>query len=356
MSVFSSLVDCPNLQFSLDSAFLRPGNITDRSTFLEYLLSEAGRQGLGVRMAPGNGKVRNVEVNYSQRYKESQVSANGANPNCATGSPYSDLITTYQFDTTANYYKTTTFEIGDLERTCRTNPELFMDMLSKDINVVERRVASAVATRAVSALVGNWAKDAQNQNGTTITNPNLVVSTKLLNGNIDPTLYTAINMAKEVTGYDAGVVFSNQNLWRYAKLAETGCCVTDQGVDLSEQLAKFGTVFSWDRRIANALAAAGTTPDGLFVAPGALALVTYLKSEWANGVPMVRESANYLHMPIFGASGLPLDLTVKDDCGVISMTVTATVQLYGMPDDMYQVGDTFEGVTGVNTIKITNPA
>ena len=113
MSVFSSLVDCPNLQFSLDSAFLRPGNITDRSTFLEYLLSEAGRQGLGVRMAPGNGKARNVEVNYSQRYKESQVSANGANPNCATGSPYSDKIETYQFDTTANYYKTTTFEIGD---------------------------------------------------------------------------------------------------------------------------------------------------------------------------------------------------------------------------------------------------
>jgi hypothetical protein len=169
-------------------------------------------------------------------------------------------------------------------------------------------------------------------------------------------LYTTINLAKEVTGYDAGLVFANQNLVRYAKLAETGCCVTDQGVDLAAQLATFGTAFSWDRRVASALAALGGTPDGLFVMPGALALVTYLKSEWSNGVPMVRESANYLYMPIFGPSGLPMDLTVKDDCGQISMTVTATPALFGMPDDLFQAGDVYEGVVGVNAIKITNPS
>lgn len=356
MSVFSTLVDCPNLQVYLDEAFGRPGNITDRSTFLEYLLSEAGRQGLSFRIAPGNGKIRNVEVLYSQRYLENEVSTNTANPNCTPGEPYSDRITTYTMDTSANFTKSTTFEIGDLERTCRTNPDIFMDMLSKDIDVVERRVATAMATKAATSLIGKWASDTLNQDGTTITNPNLVVATKLANGNIDPTLYTTIDNAKQTTGYDAGMVFSNQLLTRYAKLAETGCCVTDQGVDLAEQLARFGVVFSWDRRVAAALAAIGGTPDGLFVAPGSLALVTYLKSEWSNGVPMVRESANYLYMPIFGATGLPMDLTVKDDCGQVTISVTATPELFGMPDDIFQAGDIYEGVTGVNAIKITNPS
>ena len=61
MSVFSTLVDCPNLQVYLDEAFGRPGNITDRSTFLEYLLSEAGRQGLSFRPASERRYSKKVE-------------------------------------------------------------------------------------------------------------------------------------------------------------------------------------------------------------------------------------------------------------------------------------------------------
>ena len=356
MSTFSSLVDCPNLQIALNEAFMRPGNITDRSTLLEFLLSEVSRQGLSQRITPGNGKVRNVEVRYSQRYLESEVDENVANPKCSAGDPYTDLISTYSIDTDANVGMSTTFQIKDLERTCRENPEIFMDMLAKLVNVVERKTATKTANKVVSSLIGNWASDTLNADGTAVspaTTLEVATLASTASGLVDPSLYSLVQIARQVSGFDAGVAFTGQKLYRYGLNAQTGCCVVDQGIDLRAQLDRFGTVFSWDRRVETAMS---TNFDGIFVAPGALALVWYMRSEWKNGVPMVEEGSNYLFMPIQGPTGLPMDLTVKDDCGTITLSVIATTDVFGMPDDIFKSGDVYEGITGVAGLKIVNPS
>lgn len=356
MSVFSSFIECSTLQIRLDEAFRRPQFIPDRSTFMEYLLSPEGRQGLSYRLAPGKGKVRRVEVIYNQRALESELENNISNPNCEVGDPVAELSETYDLDTSQNISKSFTFESGDFERVCRENSDLVMDQIAKTINVVERGVATYLANTAVSTLVGNWAADAQNQDGTTVTNPLLTVATKLANGNIDPTLYTTIDMARRVTGYDAGIAFTDQTLWRYAELASTGCCVTDMGVDLRDQLYSKGTLFSWDRRVMSALAGASGTPNGLFVAPGSLAFVPWTKSGWKDGIPMITDTATYFSTVIFGPSGMPMDLIVTDNCGTVTYRVIATPFLKGMPTDMFQAGDVYDGVTGVNFININNPS
>jgi len=51
-----------------------------------------------------------------------------------------------------------------------------------------------------------------------------------------------------------------------------------------------------------------------------------------------------------------VDLTVKDDCGTITLSVIATTDVFGMPDDIFKSGDVYEGITGVAGLKIVNPS
>lgn len=357
MSTLSNLVDCPDLQVPLDAAFGRPQNITEPLTFLEYLLSDAGRAGLRFQILPGSSKTRNVQVIYSQRYAESTVETNTPVPNCGTGDPYTELSRTYNIDTAANFSKTTTFGIADFINICRNTPDIIMDMLAKDLDVIDRRVATFLANQAVG-LIGNWSSDTQNYNGTNVTNPNLLVATKIstATGFPDPTLYEVINRARMVTGYNAGVAFTDQTLWAYARNAATGCCVINQGVDLQAQLNQYGTVFAWDRRVQTALQTLNPDGNGLFVAPGALALIPFTLAQWKDGVNIpLNESGNYYLGGLFTRAGMPVDFTLQDACGVISMTVTASPHLFGMPTDMFADGDIYDGVVGVNKITISNP-
>ena len=55
-----------------------------------------------------------------------------------------------------------------------------------------------------------------------------------------------------------------------------------------------------------------------------------------------------------GALGIPYDLTIKHDCGVISVSVIATTKLVALPDDMYQTGDHLDGVKGFAEVNVVN--
>ena len=57
---------------------------------------------------------------------------------------------------------------------------------------------------------------------------------------------------------------------------------------------------------------------------------------------------------IMGALGIPYDLTIKHDCGVISVSVIATTKLVALPDDMYQTGDHLDGVKGFAEVNVVN--
>ena len=58
----------------------------------------------------------------------------------------------------------------------------------------------------------------------------------------------------------------------------------------------------------------------------------------------------------FTPAGVPVDLTLKDDCGNLSVIVTATGKVVTLPTDIYEAGDKFAGVNYVNCVSIVNPA
>jgi hypothetical protein len=59
---------------------------------------------------------------------------------------------------------------------------------------------------------------------------------------------------------------------------------------------------------------------------------------------------------VFTPAGLPVDLTMKDDCGNLSIVLTTTGKIVTLPTDIYEAGDKYAGVNYVNCVEIVNPA
>jgi len=356
MSIFSDLIDCPNLLVNVDQAFSRPGVIQEPLPFLQYVLSNTMREGLSIAMVPGDAHVRTVQVKYVQRLNETTVQANVPNPNCSPGVVYKEMSTTYDMDTSVNFGVGFRWNIKDFQRICGGTPQIIFDMIAKLGDALDRKVATSFANKVVTNHIGNWARDTQNYNGTVVTQPTLNVATKLANGNTDPTLYEVVRRAMAVSGYGSAAVFTDQTLLQYANNALTGCCVNDLGYDLAAQLARYGIVFTWDRRIETALKLLNPDGNGLMVAPGSLAAVSFTQAEWKNGVPLATEGGNYFYTSVFTPAGLKADLTFKDDCGDVVLNMVVTTDIFGMPDDLYSNEDVYSGIVGVNKITVTNPS
>jgi hypothetical protein len=89
---------------------------------------------------------------------------------------------------------------------------------------------------------------------------------------------------------------------------------------------------------------------------GSLVMLYYTSSGWSDGMPAEWNiGSTYANRTIIGRTGLPMDLNISDNCGDVTITVTATTKVVALPDDMYAAGDDYEGVNGLNSIKVTNP-
>lgn len=347
----SVLSICPNVQTDLFEAFNRYQSQLEPLPYLSFLRSPVNTSNITSLVYRGRGKTVDVDVRYFQRFAESEVLENQPNPVCSGGETDPDLTATYTIDTSANVQELRTFSITDLERYCAENPFYVADLIMRMVDNVERKTATKSATEGV-ALIGKWASDV-----TVDANENFVVATKLSGGAFDSNFLGDIQLALTKTNYVGGAVnFADSLLYRAYMSAQVGCC--DQyGVDVSQALNAYGISTMWDRRVEAAMAASSQGANtSLITQPGALVLLYHTRSGWTDGMPVDwKIGSDYAFRTIFGRTGLPMDLTIKDNCGVVTLAVTATTKVVGLPADMYKSGDTFEGVTGVNSVKVTNP-
>jgi thiamine biosynthesis lipoprotein ApbE len=69
----------------------------------------------------------------------------------------------------------------------------------------------------------------------------------------------------------------------------------------------------------------------------------------------VQYGANYIKSVVRDPqSGLPIDLTISDACGSVSIIARSCAKLCALPTDLYGTGDPQEGVTGFAGIKVVN--
>ena len=357
MSYFNAIEQaCPNLQFALDTVWQTDTSLgsEDRIPFAEFLVSPANKRGIAMEILPGRGKIRTVEVRYRPRGQESIVLEDQSNPNCSATGYYGNNVTEYTIDPSENLQVQELISIDANELACTDNAQYFAEKLAWHVDVLDRRVATELTNQA-AALPGRWAAGLYGQTPTVVNGSDqLVIATQTSAAGPSYKAFAQMRNALDDTGYGATVgFFGGRTLREYMQYLQAGCCA-DYGVDLGEIMSQYGYAFAYDKRLVTAL---GSQDEALVLAPGALQVLNFTRAEGKAAFgSIVAAGSNYLYTTIASPRlGLGYDLTVKDDCGNINVSLTATVKVIALPNDMFTPDDELDRVNYVNKILVTNP-
>lgn len=361
MSVPSVMIACPNLQDALNNNFLTcdSANLFDSAPLFEYLNSPLNRSGYSQRVAPGNGKIRTVELMYEQRIEESQVTSPGTDYTCTATTKRGNLATTCTIDPLAYLQIDELIEDTDFSYICEANEAVIARKVQKMITALEAACATRVTNQAI-ALIGGVSDDIASGEKVTVGGKSFFrVATAKSDGSVDPRGLSDLNFLMKKSNYCTGAPVFGSNWYKYNDLMQSGCC-SNEGLDLGDILSRKGMAAMYDRRVNAALATlAGEAGDNYaFMAlPGALQIVWYVKND--NGVAEgagILQGTNYQKRVIFSPKfGFPIDLTMQDNCGAVSIIGRANPKVCALPSDLFAPNDHMNGVTFVNGIKIVNP-
>jgi len=344
----STLVACPNLQDRLDSVFENENArfFQDKIPFSEFLMSPLNRNELSQRVSSGGSKIRTVELTYQPRILQSEKFTNSSDY-CTATTERGNTSTSYEIDTTQNVGFEQKFDVEKLKSACEDNEMWFMDQVGKMVAATDVAVNAKNASQA-NALLGGWSSDVSGIPFVTLNGDILEVQTLVPSSTYEPFPSTlqGIQSALSASSFGNSTLVGGFQLHNYLELIRNGCC-TDYGLDIEGIQADYGIASIYDRAVATTQ---GDNATAWAVANGALQVLYY--NRWSG--LFEAQDANQSYGQIMGALGIPYDLVIKHDCGVIQVTVTATTKLVALPDDMYQTGDHLDGVKGFAEINVVN--
>lgn len=344
----STLVACPNLQDRLDNVFENENArfFQDKIPFSEFLMSPLNRNELSQRVSSGGSKIRTVELTYQPRILQSEKFTNSSDY-CTATSERGDTSTSYEIDTTQNVGFEQKFDVEKLKSSCEDNEMWFLDQIGKMVAATDVAVNAKNASQA-NALLGGWSTDVSGVPFVTLNGDILEVQTLVPSSTYEPFPSTlqGIQSALSASSFGNSTLVGGFQLHNYLELIRNGCC-TDYGLDIAAIQQDYGIASIYDRAVATTQ---GGNDTAWAVANGALQVLYY--NRWSG--LFEAQDANQSYGQIMGALGIPYDLVIKHDCGVIQVTVTATTKLVALPDDMYQTGDHLDGVKGFAEINVVN--
>jgi hypothetical protein len=345
--VLGQLTACPTIQRELTEYFMTCP-VNEFMPFFEFVNSPVNNIGLTQEVAPGGGKIRTVRLTYTPRQLESAVTANIANPKCDVSNFIGDRYTDYTLDTDENQGIGFSMTAQELEAACIANETYFVRRLADLIDALDRKLATE-HTADLASLVGKWASNV------TMNASNEFVVNTLQAGStmIDPQTTAKIDFAMQKTGYcNESMIFAGSTLAEYYRATSSAGCCTQQGIDVATIFNQYGKAVAYDRRIESVFG----TDEAVAIQAGSLTLLSYTRSPWKEGMPLpYRDAGNYISTVIRSPrTGIPMDLTVSDNCGTVSVSLVATTKLVGLPLDIYAQGDFMSGVNYMAKIKVTN--
>lgn len=349
MSYLSSdYVQCETIQKMLDDQFAICNVLSlDPMPALEAILSTQVASGISQSVSDGNGKVKTVKVVYERRLLETDVTSSSGTRGCSTSLETFDSYQTYTIDSEVWLRAAEKFEVANLATVCTTDvQQMIARKIGKVVDVLERKVATQTASQ-LAGMVGKWASNVTANASYELELATLVSSaTKVL----DPFAWGKLDIAFSKTGYcNAPIIVGGSDLYEFARVSNAGCCSTT-GVDIASVTNQFGKAVMYDKRVETALGSAAN--KSIAFMPGSLALIYYNE---ASQVPNL--GANYAKFRVSAPrTGLPIDIVMQDNCGVISILGFVNTKLVGLPTDMFSNTDEYNGVTYVNKIKVVNPA
>lgn len=332
-----TLVACPDIQDRLDN-YLQTCNsseLREAMPFLEFVWSDTNRTGIQQRVAPGGGKTRTLQLTYWQRILESEVnSVSDCDQVCTASTVRGNLSADYTIDCTGiNIEEKMT--PTDWRLICESNDFLYEKKISMMKDALIRKQASLYATQA-GALLGAWASDVSPKSGIYLE----INTQKAGSTDINPGFMQDIDFAAMQSNFCNGkVIFGNADLYKKYGIMQAGCC-SSQGVDISQMLAQYNTAVLYDHRVASV--ANGLKSNSSWIVMPQVLQPLYLTMN-DNNMPLI--GANYFKTVIYDQTGIPIDLSIADDCGTININMTLRSKLVSLPADLYAPGDRMVGVT-----------
>lgn len=354
MSYISNLIVCPDLQDRLNNSYFG----CDKSSMLavhetgltQFLFSPINTNNkLRQVVAPGNGKLRSVDLIYSPRIPAGDVSTSINRESCVSVTPRGELSANYTMDTNQGVEIEWKIIAENLKTHCQANEDYFNQEMLRSMSALTRRMDIILAAQSF-LLLGNFGKGEDNVVGKIKT-----IATRrsvALGGGLSDDFITEIQYAAMNAGYCANpfILGFGEIFKSFTKLA--AACCADNGMNVAVLAQSLGLTGSFipDSNIKDVLGANG---DFLMFDPGAVQVLTYNAFE---GYGLEIDQPTFMQRVIVDPrTGIPYDLQVKFDCGYWHFRLSVAFKAVGVPTDQFFIGDRFYGTTGVNEFKITNP-
>lgn len=355
-TVTETITPCPNLQAALTSYFKSCHLMPPPMVLVPFLLSPENSSGIRQLVNPSNGKKRTIQLVYDQQIPVSEVNdVTSCDLVCTATTKRGDLNAEYTIDCTDGKYLEELITLTDWMESCRNNDELVNSRIMSMMNTVAREINQKTAGE-LNAIIGDWSTDVATL-GTINGDGFLELPTKS-DGTINPHPYTwqTLDVAKQLTEFCAPTfMLGGLDWYQYMRLIELGCCA-DTGINLGEVFARYGQAVAFDKDV-NTIFGANI---GIILQLGSAQLLTLNYAMNNVDVPAFSAidwaaASNYVSVTLtHPASGIPMDVTLSNACGNISIIVKATTKLVALPNNLYAAGETQEGVNFVTAVQAVN--
>lgn len=344
MSYNLGLISCEKIQGDINDAF-KCLPVVEELPVVDILTSPANLSGVQKTISPGQGKYMTAKLIYTPRMLESTVSTT-VGFDCATENEGSQYSTDYTIDPTAGVKTDEHFTVTTMNAMCKDNSLWFAERMQSIFDVLTRRIET-LWTSQMGLLVGKFASDDRDHDGAT---PTIIKNVKTLgsDGKITPDFIQEIAFTAKVSEFCAApIVIGGSLIWKAFNSALAGCCAS-YGTDLGLFLSQNQAAFFYSNRIETAIGAA----EFLVYNLGQVQPLWYNRfaSDFAHVDTEVYKQTT-MRDP---RTGIPFDVTMKWDCGVLHVEVGVATKVVGLPADIYQFGDRLYQTNGVYNFKVVN--
>lgn len=345
MPLWSSCI-CPAIQQSLNNIARKnaPSLMRDKVGTIEFLKSPLNTNGFEqLRVDPGTGKYKQVDVNYSQRKTEAYINTT-CGDDCDSGpepAPGCERVNV------GNCYESRNlkFDEDNMRRICEPLGAVDEQWIASEImslmNAFLVTINKAVLTQ-INANFGTFL------DGASIRDIQLFNSLNATYGNMDGARQFAIS--RIVDNFDESgfsgppAVIGHGDLNLYYKALGIGCC-NMMGADLSKLSGE--TNFFYDRFVQGQIG----VNEFAVIAPGVVQLL-----EWDKYVgKYAKQTETFEHGTILDPfSGMTFDLKMHyDDCkDQYYIKLQKNWDIWFLPDDSHVESDELFGVNGVFNYRV----
>lgn len=353
--VLLPLIDCPNLQTTLNQITDKGANPSEPSPELQFLTSPQNtNRVLETSVVPGAGKVRTVEVVYTPRVGAGEVDTTVTTA-CTSNNNAGEASTTYTIDEAVGAQYAEEINIGELTRRCQSNPEYFAARVAAILAGVKQKMQIRIAEQMV-ALFGVFASD-NGETGLSAGNTLKTVKTKYTasidGGKWNPEALQEIMFSAHNSGF-TGIpyVFGYGEIWRYWNYLIGLGNSSDGGMDFASYVSQNQAAFLPSIRTHKALNASSGNKF-LVVDTGSLFLLQY--NRFDDPLNKVNDGMLKQDIIVDPMTGIPFNYKVSRTCDeTLTVVVSSAFKVVGLPDDIYSGGDRLEGTNGVLKFDISN--